>query len=85
MVQKKNTPAFLSSMAALLTSFVWFLVDVLITRGMTKLCWLNAIVSPSLTQIGEIGSAYFEFAIIVATGRQKPYAKPIGGHLVRYP
>jgi hypothetical protein len=35
--------SLLSSRAAILTSFVWYLVDVLITRGIAKLNWLNAI------------------------------------------
>jgi hypothetical protein len=40
-------------------------------------------VSPSLTQLGEIGSAYPEFPIIIAIGLQKSYAKPeLGSNLV---
>jgi hypothetical protein len=35
--------SLLSSMAAILTSFLWYLVEVLIIRGMAKLNWLNAI------------------------------------------
>jgi hypothetical protein len=35
----------------------------------------TTVVSPFLTQLGEIGSAYPEFAIIVARGLQKPHAK----------
>jgi hypothetical protein len=31
-------------------------------------------VSPSLTHLGEIGSVYPEFVIIIAIGLQKPYA-----------
>ncbi len=38
----RETPAFLSSIAALLTSFEWCLMEVLITGGMAKWNWLNA-------------------------------------------
>ncbi len=37
--------------------------------------WVSESVSPSLTQFREIGSVYPDFAIIVAIGLQKPYAK----------
>ncbi len=36
----RETPAFLSSIAALLTSFEWCLMEVLITEGMEKWNWL---------------------------------------------
>jgi hypothetical protein len=38
-----------------------------------------SIVSPFSAQFGEIGSAFPEFAIIVAIGLQKPHAKPESG------
>jgi hypothetical protein len=40
---------------------------------------LKLTVSPSSTQFGDIGSAYSEFAIIVAIGFWNPYAKPESG------
>ncbi len=42
------------------------------------------ILSPSLTQFREIGTAYSEFTIIAAIGLQKPYAKPKSGQILYF-
>jgi hypothetical protein len=50
----------------------------LLLSGTTTLRF-NIIVSASSTLFREIGSPYPEFAIIVAIGLRKPYAKPESG------
>jgi hypothetical protein len=43
--------------------------------GKAALCLFALLVSPSSTQLGESGSVYPGFAIMIAIDLQKPYAK----------